>query len=47
MFVRLRGLQEAKGRISKREGASANEQQLAILLLQGGLVVVGEPGFLW
>ena len=37
--------QEAKGRITKREGAGANEKQLAILLLGAGLVVVGELGF--
>ena len=37
-------LQEAKGCITQREGAGANEQQLAILLLGAGLVVVGELG---
>ena len=40
-------LQEAKGCISKGEGARANEQQFAILLLRAGLVVVRELGFLW
>ena len=40
-------LQEAKGRISKGKGASANKQQFAILLLRAGLVVVKELGFLW
>ena len=36
--------QEAKGYIPQREGAGANEQQLAILLLGAGLVVVEELG---
>ena len=40
-------LQEAEGGIAKGEGARANEQQLAILLLRAGLVVVRELGFLW
>ena len=36
------GLQEAKGGISKGQGAGADEEQLAILLLRDGLVVVRE-----
>ena len=40
-------LQEAKGGISKRKGARANEEQFAILLLRAGLVIVRELGFLW
>ena len=40
------GLQEAKGSISKSEGAGANEQQFAIFLLRTGLVVVRELGLL-
>ena len=44
--VRACGLQEAKGCITQREGAGANERQLAILLLGAGLVVVGELGLL-
>ena len=41
------GLQEAKGCIAKGKCACANEQQLAILLLRAGLVVVRELGLLW
>ena len=40
------GLQEAKGGIAKGEGARPNEQQLPILLLRAGLVVVRELGLL-
>ena len=40
-------LQEAKGRIAKGKCARANEQQLTILLLRAGLVVVRELGLLW
>ena len=40
------GLQEAKGGISKGQGAGADEEQLAILLLRAGLVVVRELGLL-
>ena len=43
----LYGLQEAKGCIAKGKCARANEQQLAILLLRAGLVVVRELGLLW
>ena len=39
-------LQEAKGGISKGEGAGADEEQLAILLLRAGFVVVRELGLL-
>ena len=39
--------QEAKGGIPKGQGAGANEEQLAILLLRAGFVVVRELGFLW
>ena len=39
--------QESKGGIPKGQGAGANEEQLAILLLWAGLVVVRELGFLW
>ena len=39
--------QESKGGISKGQGAGANEEQLAILLLWAGFVVVRELGFLW
>ena len=39
--------QEAKGTISKGQGAGSNEEQLAILLLRAGFVVVRELGFLW
>ena len=38
--------QEAKGGISKGQGAGADEEQLAILLLRAGLVVVRELGLL-
>ena len=40
-------LQEAKGCIANGKGASANEQQFAILLLRAGFVVVRELGLLW
>ena len=39
--------QESKGGISKGQGAGADEEQLAILLLWAGLVIVRELGFLW
>ena len=39
--------QEPKGGIPKGQGAGANEEQLAILLLRAGFVVVRELGFLW
>ena len=39
--------QESKGGIPKGQGAGANEEQLAILLLRAGFVVVRELGFLW
>ena len=39
--------QEAKGGIPKGQGAGANEEQLAILLLRAGFVVVRELGLLW
>ena len=39
--------QESKGAISKGQGAGPNEEQLAILLLRAGFVVVRELGFLW
>ena len=39
--------QESKGSIPKGQGAGANEEQLAILLLRAGFVVVRELGFLW
>ena len=39
--------QEAKGGKPKGQGAGANEEQLAILLLRAGFVVVRELGFLW
>ena len=39
--------QESKGAIPKGQGAGANEEQLAILLLRAGFVVVRELGFLW
>ena len=42
----LYGLQEAKGGIAKGKCACANEQQLTILLLWAGLVVVRELGLL-
>ena len=38
--------QESKGGISKGQGAGANEEKLAILLLRAGFVVVRELGFL-
>ena len=41
------GLQEAKGGVAKGKGARANEQQLAILPLRTGLVVVRELWLLW
>ena len=37
--------QESKGGISKGQGAGADEEQLAILLLWAGFVVVRELGF--
>ena len=40
-------LQEAKGGISNGQGAGADEEQLAILLLRAGFVVVRELGLLW
>ena len=39
--------QEAKGAIPKGQGAGADEEKLAILLLWAGFVVVRELGFLW
>ena len=39
--------QESKGGISKGQGAGPNEEQLAILLLRAGFVIVRELGFLW
>ena len=39
--------QESKGGIPKGQGAGANEEQLAILLLWAGFVVVRELGFFW
>ena len=39
--------QEAKGGIPKGQGAGANEEQLAILLLRAGFVVVRELGLFW
>ena len=39
--------QEAKGGIPKGQGAGADEEQLAILLLRAGFVVVRELGLLW
>ena len=39
--------QESKSGIPKGQGAGANEEQLAILLLWAGFVVVRELGFLW
>ena len=39
--------QEPKGGIPKGQGAGADEEQLAILLLRAGFVVVRELGFLW
>ena len=39
--------QESKGGKPKGQGAGANEEQLAILLLRAGFVVVRELGFLW
>ena len=39
--------QESKGGIPNGQGAGANEEQLAILLLWAGLVVVRELGLLW
>ena len=39
--------QKSKGGIPKGQGAGADEEQLAILLLRAGFVVVRELGFLW
>ena len=39
--------QESKGGIPKGQGAGADEEQLAILLLWAGFVVVRELGLLW
>ena len=39
--------QESKGGIPKSQGAGANEEQLAILLLWAGFVVVRELGLFW
>ena len=39
--------QEAKGGISQGQGAGADEEQLAILLLRAGFVVVRELRFVW
>ena len=39
--------QEPKGGIPKEQGAGADEEQLAILLLWAGLVVVRELGLFW
>ena len=39
--------QESKGGIPKGQGAGPDEEQLAILLLWAGFVVVRELGFLW
>ena len=45
MWYILACSQEAKGGISKGQGAGADEEQLAILLLRAGFVVVRELRF--